>query len=478
MNALSLRRTFGDGVCRDPQDIDPKTGDCQLIFGADLLSRMVATSAQGGHCFGLAAAAAALYNGQIPASQVGASGLGINATNQMRQPATQTIERLFGTQYFNPDMMRSAFAGMSPTELVNTLIADFADDTAPYILGIINGEGGHAITPYAVLDRGNGLFDIAVYDNNFPLRPRAVTVDTNTDSFAYTSAINPAAPGIEWNTETGGRIGLISVAETLKTQRCPVCLGPDQGTLLAFSSLTESNADEIVIGLLDEQGDPLSSDLFRSVAALNPPTDGVESQRVIFIEPGVKFGVLVQTGNLVAKEAMEIFAISNGKAQYVLLDELVSNSNTLFGVGGLEGALFTSSAPSSPRILQLSDQVGASFDVNGHPLRLPAGVEVTQRWNTETERVIYASDARKTLRWNIQIGGLDDDGGREYVGLNVRVPAGGRIVVDYTNASDSIAPNAWVRNADGVRTPITMQPVTEQLINDYRDELYLTQGPG
>lgn len=477
MNALSLRRTFGDGVCRDPKDIDPKTGDCQLIFGADLLSRMVATSAQGGHCFGLAAASAALYNGQVPANQVGASGLGINATNQMRQPATQTIERLFGTQYFNPDMMRAAIAGTSPTEVVNTLIADFADGTAPYVLGIINRDGGHAITPYAVLDRGNGLFDIAVYDNNFPLRPRSVTVDTKTDSFAYTSSINPSAPGIEWNTETGGRIGLISVAETLKTQRCPVCLGPDQGTLLAFSSLSESNAEEIVISLLDEQGDELSSDLFRSVASLNPPTDGVESQRVIFIEPGVKFGVLVQVGDLAAEQSMEIYAISNGEAQYVLLDKLASNSSTVFGVGGLDGTLYFSDAESSPRILQLSDQPGVSFDVNGHPLNLPANAQVTQRWNTKTERVVYESTANKALRWNIQIGGLDADGALEYVGLNVRVPAGGRIVVDYTNASDTEAPNAWVRNADGVRTSIAMQPVTEQLINDYRDQIYFAQGP-
>ena len=477
MNSLSLRRTFGDGVCRDPEKIDPKTGDCELIFGASLLSRLVAASSQGGHCFGFASAAAALYNGQLPANQVGASGLGINATNEMRQPATQTIERLYGTQYLNPQIMQRLRTGMSPTELVQTLTLELPGGTVPYILAVIGSEGGHAVTPFAVTDRGDGLYDIAVYDNNFPMRARAVTIDTKDDSFTYTSALNPAEPGIEWNSANGSRIGLVSVLDTLEQQTCPVCLGPDQGTLVAFSSIAEANGEELGYRLVDEQGDDLSEDVYRSVPALNPPTDNTVSLPVIFVNPGVKFGVQLLTGDLATRQSMEVYAISNGEAQFVLLDELVSNSATTFGVGGLEGTLFYSSALSSPRILQLSDQPGVSFDVNGHPLQLPAGVQVNQRWNTRTERVIYDSDAKKPLRWNIQIGGRDDSGGREYVGLNVRVPVGGKIVVDYTNASDTQPPAAWIRNADDTRDPIILEQVTEQLVNDYRDEVFLPQGP-
>jgi hypothetical protein len=117
-----------------------------------------------------------------------------------------------------------------------------------------------------------------------------------------------------------------------------------------------------------------------------------------------------------------------------------------------------------------------SFDVNGHPLNLPADVQVDQRWNTATERVEYRSNAKKALRWNVQVGGLDDDGGREYVGLNVRVPAGAKIVVDYTKASATVPPKAWVKTANGERRPVSMQPVTKQLINAYRDEIYVSTG--
>ena len=478
LNSLSLRRTFGDGVCRDPKGIDPKTGECELIFGAELLAQMIETGATGGHCFGFAAAAAGLYNGQIPANQVGASGLGVNIANPMGDPAVQTITRLYGTQYFSKSVS-AALSGFSPTELVNTLIRDLPGGTAPYILTVINKEGGHGITPFAVLDRGEGIYDIAVYDNNFPVRARAVTVDTNDDTFTYTSSVNPSAPGIEWSTETEGRIGLVSVADMLEEQACPVCLGPDQGTLVTISPLKRNNADQIGIGLVDGNGKDLDPSTYRILSPLNPPTKAQVTQPVLIIDPTVKeFGIVTRTGDLASKQSLELYAISNGEAQYVLLDELASNSTTTFGVGGPEGIAFSSNAPSSPRILQLSDQPGVSFDVNGHPLNLPADVEVRQKWNTDRERIVYRSDAKKALRWNIQIGGLDDEGGREYVGLNVRVPAGAEIVVDYTNASATVPPAAWVRDADGNREPITLQPVTEQLVNEYRDELYVSKGPG
>jgi hypothetical protein len=230
---------------------------------------------------------------------------------------------------------------------------------------------------------------------------------------------------------------------------------------------------------VDPSGQPLDPSTYRAISPLNPPTKAQITQPVITIDPSVEqFAIVVNTGDLASNQALELYAISNGEAQYVLLDELASNSTTVFGVGGPDGIAFTSDAPSSPRILQLSDQPGVSFDVNGHPLDLPAGVEVEQQWNTERERIVYRSDAKRTLRWNIQVGGLDNSGGREYVGLNVRVPAGARIVVDYTNASATVPPRAWVRDADGNRKPITLQPVTEQLVNEYRDELYVTRGPG
>ncbi len=476
LNSLALRRTLGDGVCRDAKTIDPKTGHCDLILGAELLAQMIQTAGLGGHCFGLAAAAAGLYNGQLPANQVGASGLGINAFNTMGTRATQTITRLFGVQYLDPDLLPTAKAGQSPTQLVQTLIETLPSGTVPFILTVFGEIGGHGITPYAVLDRGNGLYDIAVYDNNFPFRALAVTVDTNTDSFVYTSATDPNSPSYTWSTATGSTIALVDVDDVLAQQPCPVCRGKDQGTMLAFSSWSTVNSEAIAIGLLDLEGQPLAEDLYRALSPLNPPTEAQQSAPLIVVDPGVEFMVAIQAGQLAEPQPMEVYALSNGASQYLLLEDLPANGTTLFGVGE-NSALFQSSKASSPRIQQLYDGRTTSYDVNGHPLALPKEVSVNQDWNRSTKQVRYSSSATRALTWNVQVTGVRDSGEAGWVALGVSVPAGATILVDYSRASATTSPLAWIVAKGGGRTPVTMQPVTENLIEQYRDEIYVTQGP-
>jgi hypothetical protein len=59
----------------------------------------------------------------------------------------------------------------------------------------------------------------------------------------------------------------------------------------------------------------------------------------------------------------------------------------------------------------------------------------------------------------------------------VKVPAGGKLVVDYSKVSKSSPPRAWVQSASGQRTSVTLEAVTEQLIDTYRDQLYEVVGP-
>lgn len=475
LNSLALRRTLGDGVCRDAKAIDPRTGQCELILGAELLAQMIESGGIGGHCFGMAAAAAALYNGQIPANQVGASGLGLNAANPMDEPAIQTITRLFGTQYLNAGVNSLVGTGMSPTQVVQTLVRELPAGQVPYVLTMIGKGGGHAITPYAVTDRGEGLYDIAVYDNNFPLQAHAVTVDTNTDSFEYTSATDPNSPNYTWSTDNDSVIALVPVSELIGVQNCPVCRGKDQGTLVAFNAINAENADQFDVRLVDRDQQPLDESLYRFIAPLNPENTKYFSVPVIEVDPGVEFGVTFITGDLETPQPLEIYAISNGASEYLLLEDVPSNNGLIFGVGGSE-ALYVSNKPTSPRIQQLYDGRTESIDVNGHPLALPANVIVNQEWNRAKERVRYSSTAKQSLRWNVQVSGI---GAIEasWVGLNVPVPADASILVDYANATKDKSPKAWVVAKDGTRTAITMQPVTQSLIDKSRDQIYVSQGP-
>jgi len=475
LNSLALRRTLGDGVCRDPKGIDPVTGECDLILGAELLAQMIETASLGGHCFGFAAAAAALYNGQIPANQVGASGLGLNAMNPMGQPAIQTITRLFGTQLLIPNLRSILSAGVSPTEVVQTLVRELPAGQVPYVLTVIGKPGGHAITPYAVLDRGNGLYDVAIYDNNYPLQAKTLTIDTVADTFIYTSATNPNAADYTWSTANDSAIALVPVADLIAVQECPVCRGPDQGTLVSFSAVETENANEIGFSLVDADQQPLDRSLWRSIDPLNPNNTKYTSLPLVAVDPGVEFGVLVRTGDLSGTQPLEVYAMSNGSSEYLLMEALPSNNAFIFGVGG-DSALFLSNKATSPRIQQLNDGKTESIDVNGHPLALPRNVTVFQDWDRAKERVRYSSTAKRTLTWNVQVSGIGPVEA-SWVGLGVKVPAGSTIVVDYANATKDRAPRAWVVSKDGDRTSIDMQAVTQSLIDKTRDQIYVTQGP-
>ena len=477
LNSLALRRTLGDGVCRDPKAIDRKTGECELILGADLLAQVIETGGDGGHCFGMAAAAAALYNGQLPANQVGASGLGINGANPMRNAAVQTITRLFGTQYLNSNISNLAGDGQSPTAVVQTLVSELPAGKVPYVLTLIGDEGGHGITPYAVTDRGDGVYDIAVYDNNFPFQAHAVTVDTKDDSFVYTSATNPNAPDYTWSTANGSTIALIPLTEILSEQPCPVCRGKDKGTLVAFNSFETVNAESLFIYMLDTKGNPLSEDLYTLVAPLNPDTKRQTSYPIITVDPGVEFGVQVEARDLKATQPVEVYSLSNGNSEYLLVDAIPSNSSFVFEVKK-DATLFVSSKPASPRMQQLYDGPTTSYDVNGHPLALPRGVLSHQKWYRSAKQVRYWSEAKSALKWNVQVSGVDNDGNAGWVGLGVTVPAGAEILVDYSGATGTVAPKAWVVAKGGSRTAIAMQPVTQSLIDSDRSQIYITQGPG
>jgi hypothetical protein len=55
-----------------------------------------------------------------------------------------------------------------------------------------DGTGGHAITPYAVDNKGGGKVDVLIYDNNWPGQTRAVSFDTKADTWTYDAATDPS----------------------------------------------------------------------------------------------------------------------------------------------------------------------------------------------------------------------------------------------------------------------------------------------
>jgi len=201
----------------------PGRPGCTLTTTARLWREGTNAGMAGGHCFGIATTVAQIFNGMIPKSSIGAASTPYKAP--WSPTLTRQVARAFSTQYI-VDMDRYTY---TPRQAIKLLKANLKPGSAPYVAAIRSTTGdGHGVTPIALYKRGKGLYDVAVYDNNYPGRTRAFHIDTNRDKFTYLMFTVPGSQP----TLAEGNIGLVPV-EDLLPQRlpCAFCAGGGDATV-------------------------------------------------------------------------------------------------------------------------------------------------------------------------------------------------------------------------------------------------------
>jgi len=217
LTADELRRMFGDEVCARLSG-----DDCTLTPPAEQWMEQVNEDMAGGHCEGMAVLSLMMYTGQVSASDFGgslASELDINDEALQRE-----IAYWWATQAVDPTA--SSVIRGTPMEILE-YIQQMDVNGETYTIGIYNDRGeGHAITPFGVEDKGDGLYAILVYDNNFPGETRELYIDSRDGSWTYETAINPQVETDVWSgnadTET---LDLTPTSARLDLQTCPFCEG-------------------------------------------------------------------------------------------------------------------------------------------------------------------------------------------------------------------------------------------------------------
>lgn len=212
-----LRRMFGDQVCAILRG-----DECVLTPPAGQWMEQINEDMDGGHCEGMAVLSMLMYTGQISASDFGgslASDLNINDEALQRE-----IAYWWATQAVDPTA--SSIIRGTPMEILE-YIRQMDVNGETYTIGIYNDRGeGHAVTPFGVEDKGDGLYAILVYDNNFPGETRELYIDSRDGSWTYETAINPQVETDVWSgnadTET---LDLTPTSARLDLQACPFCEG-------------------------------------------------------------------------------------------------------------------------------------------------------------------------------------------------------------------------------------------------------------
>jgi hypothetical protein len=227
-----MENLFGAQVC-----LGGSGPDCQLIPAAQTWMDNQNEGMAGGHCEGFSITALRMQSKSLRAADYGAD-KPIDLAIVDNLPLQSTIAESFVYQFL-PRVVRKRVEG-TPTEVTQRLVDALNNGDERYTLGIYKPDytGGHAITPFAVEDKGKGQYAILVYDNNFPGVTRAVEVDANKDSWRYVGGTNPKDLGqvYKGNASTG-TLELDPTTPGEGQQPCPFCRGRKAGGDQAKGSL-------------------------------------------------------------------------------------------------------------------------------------------------------------------------------------------------------------------------------------------------
>jgi hypothetical protein len=219
LTADDVRTMFGDTVC-----VDARSGRCDLNPPAQAWLDSTNKEMAGGHCYGFSVTAELLWLRKVKATTYGAPdtpGLAIddNTTLQRLIAYNWTLQLL--------DSVQSRRITGTPNQILANLRTVLkANPTETYTLAIWmrDGTGGHAVTPYEVDNKGGGKFDVSIYDNNWPDRPRSISFDTKANTWFYDAAVNPAqSDELYVGDAKTMSISLFPTSPGLAAQPCPFC---------------------------------------------------------------------------------------------------------------------------------------------------------------------------------------------------------------------------------------------------------------
>lgn len=208
---------FGDRVCARF-----KGESCEPTAAAKLWIEEMNRLMQGGRCEGMAALSAAFHVKEETVGDYGAK----QAFELQPKDADfmRTISTYFVTQALEPVQSGAAETRTwSLQRIVENLISSLSARKDYLTLGIYGAEGGHAVTPYMVEDRGAGVFRVFVYDNNYPGAEKFIDIDTVRNRWSYAAAaLNPSEDVSPW--EGGaGTMDLTPLSLRYEALECPFC---------------------------------------------------------------------------------------------------------------------------------------------------------------------------------------------------------------------------------------------------------------
>lgn len=262
LTPVEMVRLFGVGVCAGATT----SGSCTLTPPAQNWMEAQNRDMNGGHCEGMAVLSLLFATGQADPRAFGADA-GVDLQIASNVALQREIALWWATQSVDPTRSSDTRGKWTPTQVLNALQQSFADGGESYTFGLYkrNGSGGHANTPYGVREVDAGLFEVLVYENNFPGAVTGVIINTVDDSWSYSATPNPQTPTEVYDGDaTTKSLTLTPTSARLRQQVCPVCGEVDntgtavRGNRVAYREIAIDG--EANVSIADGQGRTIAAD--------------------------------------------------------------------------------------------------------------------------------------------------------------------------------------------------------------------------
>jgi len=224
LTPVEMQRMFGEQVCAYK-----KGSNCTLTYPAQRWMDQAISAMRSGHCEGLAVLSDLIYFKRIDPQKFGSD----STIDLLLQ--NETLQREIGywwvTQVTRPG--GSLRIHDSPDAIVDVLSKAFDEGQEAeewWVMGLYleDGGSGHAVTPIAVQEMGNGTARILVYDNNWPKETRFIEINRTANTWRYQASINPnEASTIYSGNSSTKNLEIVSVRSRQGIQQCDFCDGMD-----------------------------------------------------------------------------------------------------------------------------------------------------------------------------------------------------------------------------------------------------------
>lgn len=254
---------------------------------------------------------------------------------------------------------------------------------------------------------------------------------------------------------------LLLISQAPVAQACPGCRATPTDTLLTFSPLFVQNKGLLAsYTLLATDLTPLDPTLYEVIQPAIVVGAALVSAPTYRINQGTSFTLRIDGRMLAIPQPLEITLVETGRTHAIRLEQLNQGFDSNFLFDAPTHALsLTAKSVRNVQFRETVEELGISYAFSGL-MRNISGIDgVFMRVFAVPQRVVFRENHGNASRWNLSLTRSTRKGSTTYEAMNILVPRGGRLLVNYSTWINASGRPVLVKQGFGTNSARTPVPV-------------------